>query len=174
MEQARLVSAGSFCWNQDCPDYGRIGHGNIIKFGRTAKGTQRYRCTTCGRTFVETKGTVFYDRYHAQETILECLARLAERTPGFINRAAEGNAHEQPPGVRSTSAIRHSAGSKATKAALPSLKKVALLKPAQVEARARRFRRGSPSAPLVSVRAVTAVLEAPEVARWASRAVSRS
>jgi hypothetical protein len=30
-------------------------------------------------TFVETIGTVFYGRHHAQETILECLALLAER-----------------------------------------------------------------------------------------------
>ena len=79
MEHPRLVSSGSFCWNPDCPDYGQVGHGNIIKFGRTKKGTQRYRCTTCGKTFVETKGTVFYGRHHSRETILECLALLAER-----------------------------------------------------------------------------------------------
>lgn len=79
MEDTRLVSPGSFCWNQDCPDYGKVGLGNIVKFGRTKKGTQRYRCKTCGKTFVETKGTVFYGRHHAPETILECLAWLAER-----------------------------------------------------------------------------------------------
>ncbi len=79
MGHSRLVSPGSFCWNPDCPDYGKVGHGNIIKFGRTKKGTQRYRCKTCGKTFVETKGTVFYSRHHSQETILECLALLAER-----------------------------------------------------------------------------------------------
>jgi len=79
MEHTRLVSPGSFCWNQDCPDYGKVGLGNIVKFGRTKKGTQRYRCKTCGKTFVETKGTVFYGRHHPPETILECLALLAER-----------------------------------------------------------------------------------------------
>ena len=46
MERSRLVSPGSFCWNPGCPDYGKIDHGNIIKFGRTKKGTQRYRCKT--------------------------------------------------------------------------------------------------------------------------------
>ena len=80
MEHRRLVSPGSFCWNQDCPDYGKVGLGHIVKFGRSKKGTQRYRCKTCGKTFVETKGTVFYGRHHSQETILECLALLAERT----------------------------------------------------------------------------------------------
>jgi len=79
MEHKRLVSPGSFCWNPDCPDYGKVNHGNIRKFGRTRKGTQRYQCNTCKKTFVETKGTVFYGRHHPQETILECLALLAER-----------------------------------------------------------------------------------------------
>ena len=74
-----VVSPSSFCWNQECNDYGKVNYGNIIKFGRTAKGTQRYRCITCGKTFVENIGTVFYGRHHSQETILECLALLAER-----------------------------------------------------------------------------------------------
>jgi len=90
MEHTRLVPAGSFCWNPDCPDYGKVDHGNIIKFGRTKKGTQRYRCKTCGRTHVETKGTVFYGRHHSQETILECLALLAERMSLAAIRRVKG------------------------------------------------------------------------------------
>jgi transposase-like protein len=80
MDQTQLVLPRSFCWNENCPDYGKIDHGNIRKFGRTAKGTQRYQCKTCEKTFVETKGTVFYGRHHSQDTILECLAWLAERS----------------------------------------------------------------------------------------------
>ena len=75
----RLVPPSSFCWNKECCDYGKVDYGNIIKFGFTGKGTQRYRCKTCQRTFVETIGTVFYGRHHSQETILECFALLAER-----------------------------------------------------------------------------------------------
>ncbi len=75
----RLVPPSSFCWNKECSDYGKVDYGNIIKFGFTDKGTQRYRCKTCQRTFVETIGTVFYGRHHSQETILECFALLAER-----------------------------------------------------------------------------------------------
>jgi len=78
MGHSQLVSPGSFCWNQDCSAYGKVDEGNIIKFGQTRRGTQRYRCKTCGKTFVETKGTVFYGRHHSQQTILECLALLAE------------------------------------------------------------------------------------------------
>ena len=79
MMTERLVPPSSFCWNQECPDYGKVNHGNIVKFGRTGKGTQRYQCKTCRKTFVENIGTVFYGRHHNQETILECLALLAER-----------------------------------------------------------------------------------------------
>jgi transposase-like protein len=80
MQNARLVSPSSFCWNPDCPEYRKVGRNNIRKFGRTGKGTQRYQCKSCKKTFVETKGTVFYGRHHSPETILECLAWLAERS----------------------------------------------------------------------------------------------
>lgn len=79
MKASRLALAGTFCWNRDCPEYGKTNHGNIVKYGRTGKGTQRLKCTTCGRVFVENKGTVFYGRHHSSEDILECLAMLAER-----------------------------------------------------------------------------------------------
>ena len=79
MDQSRLVSSSSFCWNQDCPDYGKVNQGNILKFGRTRKGTQRYQCKSCRKTFTETRGSVFHGRHHSQATILECLAMLAER-----------------------------------------------------------------------------------------------
>jgi transposase-like protein len=79
MKANRLVLAGSFCWNKDCPDYGLVDHRNIVKYGRTGKGTQRLKCTTCEKVFVENKGTVFYGRHHSPKEILECLAMVAER-----------------------------------------------------------------------------------------------
>ena len=79
MEQTHLVHPSAFCWNPSCTDYGQVNRGNIRRFGRTQAGTQRYQCRTCDSTFVETIGTVFYGRHHTQETILECLALLAER-----------------------------------------------------------------------------------------------
>lgn len=50
MEDTRLVSHTSCRWNRDCPDCGKVDHGNIRKFGRTAKGTRRYQCKTCKET----------------------------------------------------------------------------------------------------------------------------
>ncbi len=79
MKANRLVLAGSFCWNRDCTDYGLVDHRNIVKYGRTGKGTQRLKCTTCEKVFVENKGTVFYAKHHSPKEILECLAMVAER-----------------------------------------------------------------------------------------------
>ena len=78
-EPHTLVAPSSFCWNPACELYGKVDAANIRKFGRTPAGTQRYQCKLCHQTFVETIGTVFYNRHRPQETIIECLALLAER-----------------------------------------------------------------------------------------------
>ncbi len=79
MDQIGLAPAGLFCWNPDCPEYAQVGHHNIRKYGQTARGVQRYQCKTCKRTSTETKGTVFHGCHHAPQTILDCLAMLADR-----------------------------------------------------------------------------------------------
>jgi transposase-like protein len=79
MDNQTLAHPSSFCWNATCPAYGQVEKGNIRKFGHTPAGVQRYQCRICQRTFVETIGTVFYGRRRPQETIIECLAMLAER-----------------------------------------------------------------------------------------------
>ncbi len=79
MDTPSLVSPSSFCWNPWCSMYGQVDLGNIRKFGRTSAGIQRYQCKVCHQTFVETIGTVFYNRHRSQATIIECLALLAER-----------------------------------------------------------------------------------------------
>jgi transposase-like protein len=79
MKADRLALAGSFCWNKGCTSYGKVDHGNIVRYGRTAKGTQRLKCKICGSVFVGNKGTIFYGLHHSPREILECLALLAER-----------------------------------------------------------------------------------------------
>ena len=80
MEQ--LAKTGDFCPNEACPDYGKLQDDqpqqNIIKFGKTKKGVQRYRCKTCGKTFTETTGTILYRKRTDEHEILETLALLAE------------------------------------------------------------------------------------------------
>jgi len=73
-----LAQAGQFCPNEACAFYGQVEAAQIIRFGKTRNGKQRYRCKGCGRTFTETLGTVFYRRQAARERILETLALLAE------------------------------------------------------------------------------------------------
>lgn len=46
-----------FCHNLDCPARGQSGLGNIRVHSRKE---QRFRCTTCGQTFVATRDTPFY------------------------------------------------------------------------------------------------------------------
>ncbi len=77
---AELAKTGDFCPNPGCLDYEQIQQsgGNIIKFGHTSSGRQRYKCTTCNRTFTETYGTIFYRRRTDEREILECLAMVAE------------------------------------------------------------------------------------------------
>lgn len=79
MDDRTLVPPQSFCWNTSCSAYGQVDQGNIRKCGYTPAGVQRYQCRICRRTFVETIGTVFYGRRRPQETMIECLALLAER-----------------------------------------------------------------------------------------------
>ena len=70
-----------WCWNKECPDYGQTNNDNIIGFGHSPNGVQRYRCKTCEVTFTETKGTIFYRRHTPRKDILEALAMLADVGP---------------------------------------------------------------------------------------------
>jgi hypothetical protein len=79
MKADRLALVGSSCWNRGCPGYGKVDHGNIVRYGRTAKGTQRLRCNIWDRVFVGNRGTVFYGMHHNLKDVLECFAVLAER-----------------------------------------------------------------------------------------------
>jgi len=85
LKAERLASPSSFCWNEQCVDYGRLGGDNLRKFGHTRQGRQRWQCKTCGRVLTETYGTVFDGKKHDHETILECLALLAERNSLPLN-----------------------------------------------------------------------------------------
>ena len=78
----KLAQTKDFCPNAAFPDYGKLqsdqAQANLKKAGKTPRKVQRYKCKTCGKTFTETTGTIFY-RKHAQEhEILEVLALLAE------------------------------------------------------------------------------------------------
>ena len=71
---------GDFCPNAECRKHGTVGAKNIIRYGKTRDGQQRYQCKVCRKTFNERKGTLFYNRKTDEKDILECLALLAEGT----------------------------------------------------------------------------------------------
>ncbi len=78
---SNFAHVGDFCPNEACPDYGKLQSDqqqNIKKAGKTKRGRQRYQCKTCGQTFTETKGTVFYRRRTPEREITETLAFIAE------------------------------------------------------------------------------------------------
>lgn len=78
---AQLAQVGDFCPNEVCPDYGKLQSDqkhNLIKFGTTKRGRQRYKCKSCGKTFTETKGTLFYRRRTSEAEIIDTLAHIAE------------------------------------------------------------------------------------------------
>ena len=77
----KFAKPGDFCPNEACPDYGKLQNDrqkNLVKFGKTRTGVQRFRCQTCGGTFTETTGTIFYRKRTPEHEILETLALLAE------------------------------------------------------------------------------------------------
>jgi len=88
---SNLAQVGDFCPYRNCPDFGKTDRGNLIRFGKTRQGKQRFRCKSCLRTFNENHGTLLYRKRTQEKDILETLALLAEgvrisslhRTKGF-------------------------------------------------------------------------------------------
>ncbi len=56
-----------FCPNPACPDKGQPGRGNI---GIHSQKKQRYRCTSCRKTFAATRGTALYRLHHPVELMV--------------------------------------------------------------------------------------------------------
>jgi transposase-like protein len=67
-----------FCHNPDCPARGQAGLGNI---GIHSRAERRYRCTTCGRTFAETRDTPFYRLKKAHDLVSIVLTLLCHGCP---------------------------------------------------------------------------------------------
>lgn len=71
------------CQNESCPDYGKPqteNQHNIQKFGFTAKGCQRYICSTCRQTFSEPydyDAILFGKRRTKPDTILNMLVEAS-------------------------------------------------------------------------------------------------
>ena len=67
-----------FCHNPDCPARGQVGRGNI---GIHSRKQRRYICHECGKTFTESKGTVFYRLRYSVEFVTQMITLLAYGCP---------------------------------------------------------------------------------------------
>ena len=70
--------SGQFCPNFYCSHRGKPGLGNIRVHSRTE---QRYRCTTCGKTFAATRNTPYYRLHKPIELVTAVLALLSHGCP---------------------------------------------------------------------------------------------
>jgi hypothetical protein len=67
------------CQNRVCPDYGKVGGGNIALYTRYGRKQVRLLiCNTCGKTFSELKGSPFWDSRLDWETIEKIYRTLLE------------------------------------------------------------------------------------------------
>src|SRR5512135_610817 len=67
---------GRWCDNATCPDYAKVGAGNLKPFSYVER---RYYCATCRSTFSADKHTFFETIRCPRATVLEALALLSER-----------------------------------------------------------------------------------------------
>jgi transposase-like protein len=67
------------CQNQECPDYGKRGHGNLtvcMRYGRQQR--RLLYCRTCKDRFSERKGTPLFDARLPQDKVVAVLQHVAE------------------------------------------------------------------------------------------------
>jgi transposase-like protein len=80
-----------FCQNEQCSYFNKKGLKNIVRNGKRANGTQYYKCTECGVSFVRTKGTILYHKKLRKKDLVELCKHFVEtnsfrgvaRTTGF-------------------------------------------------------------------------------------------
>ncbi len=76
-----------FCHNPDCPARGKTGCGNT---GIHSRKESRYICHVCGKTFTQSKGTVFYGLRYPAEFVIQEITLLAYGCPMAAIVAASG------------------------------------------------------------------------------------
>ena len=73
-----MVPTKVFCHNPNCPASGKLGLNNI---GVHSIIQSRYICHICGKTFTDTKGTMFYRLRHSDEFVTQIITLLAYSCP---------------------------------------------------------------------------------------------
>ncbi len=72
-------TAGFFCPNGTCPDYGKRGMGNIILYNRYGRDHRKLlKCRTCNFKFSERRNTFFFGLHTKESKIKEVILYLLE------------------------------------------------------------------------------------------------
>ena len=67
------------CLNEECPDYGKRGHGNLTVPMRYGPQRRRLlRCRTCKARFSERKGTPLFGAQLPEDKVVAVLQHIAE------------------------------------------------------------------------------------------------
>ena len=77
MRKARKLDVA--CPNKDCIAFNKVGLRNIKRNGRQRNGTQKYKCTDCGRNFVRTINTPFFHKHLNKSEIINICKLLTEK-----------------------------------------------------------------------------------------------
>ena len=77
MRKARKLDVA--CPNVDCRAYNKIGLRNIVRNGKQPNGTQKYKCTDCGRNLVRTINTPFFHKHLKKKEIIRICKLLSEK-----------------------------------------------------------------------------------------------
>lgn len=68
------------CPNKQCSCFNKAGAYNVIRHGTRPNGTQNYRCTSCGRQFVRTIGTIFYRKKLPKKEVMNICKQFVEKS----------------------------------------------------------------------------------------------
>lgn len=68
-----------YCPNKECSNYRMTGSNNNIVRSGIHRGKQRYRCNICGKHFVSTVDTVFYNKKLPKNEIILICKLLVEK-----------------------------------------------------------------------------------------------
>ncbi len=91
---SKVDTSEFWCWNEECPDYGKKGKGNIVlkeRYGNLENSL--LKCKTCRHCFSETRGTIFFGLKTPKEEILRTLAIIPEK--GSIRGVARATGHNK-------------------------------------------------------------------------------
>jgi transposase-like protein len=78
MRKARKLDVA--CPNKNCRAYNKINLLNIVRNGKQPNGTQKYKCTECGRNIVRTINTPFFHKHLSKKEIIAISKQFVEKS----------------------------------------------------------------------------------------------